>query len=237
MFGEAWPPMSVPDLAPDDDDESLSLSLSLSLSISLSLCPLSLFLFLSSLSLPFLFSLFLPSLFFLPPSLSLSLAFSLSPFSFFPLLSSLFFSPSLSFSLPFSLSLPHFLFLSTPLSLTYVDSCSCPSVCLSSVIILHATVLLSPSLLPPPPTQLHTHISYPSYVSMALPEHVWQSSKFELLLTPTDMNPRIPDAARMLSRALLVFHWPHTLITAGHSLAEIEVWGKRRGGGLVFSFS
>ena len=22
MFGEAWPPMSVPDLAPDDDDES-----------------------------------------------------------------------------------------------------------------------------------------------------------------------------------------------------------------------
>ena len=21
MFGEAWPPMSVPDLAPDDDDE------------------------------------------------------------------------------------------------------------------------------------------------------------------------------------------------------------------------
>ena len=23
MFGEAWPPMSVPDLAPDDDDDSL----------------------------------------------------------------------------------------------------------------------------------------------------------------------------------------------------------------------
>ena len=23
MFGEAWPPMSVPDLAPDDDDEDL----------------------------------------------------------------------------------------------------------------------------------------------------------------------------------------------------------------------
>ena len=23
MFGEAWPPMSVPDLAPDDDDESI----------------------------------------------------------------------------------------------------------------------------------------------------------------------------------------------------------------------
>ena len=22
MFGEAWPPMSVPDLAPDDDDDS-----------------------------------------------------------------------------------------------------------------------------------------------------------------------------------------------------------------------
>ena len=22
MFGEAWPPMSVPDLAPDDDDEA-----------------------------------------------------------------------------------------------------------------------------------------------------------------------------------------------------------------------
>ena len=21
MFGEAWPPMSVPDLAPDDDDD------------------------------------------------------------------------------------------------------------------------------------------------------------------------------------------------------------------------
>ena len=24
MFGEAWPPMSVPDLAPDDDDEILN---------------------------------------------------------------------------------------------------------------------------------------------------------------------------------------------------------------------
>ena len=24
MFGEAWPPMSVPDLAPDDDDEDIS---------------------------------------------------------------------------------------------------------------------------------------------------------------------------------------------------------------------
>ena len=23
MFGEAWPPMSVPDLAPDDDDDSV----------------------------------------------------------------------------------------------------------------------------------------------------------------------------------------------------------------------
>ena len=23
MFGEAWPPMSVPDLAPDDDDDDL----------------------------------------------------------------------------------------------------------------------------------------------------------------------------------------------------------------------
>ena len=23
MFGEAWSPMSVPDLAPDDDDESI----------------------------------------------------------------------------------------------------------------------------------------------------------------------------------------------------------------------
>ena len=23
MFGEAWPPMSVPDLAPDDDDAGL----------------------------------------------------------------------------------------------------------------------------------------------------------------------------------------------------------------------
>ena len=22
MFGEAWPPMSVPDLAPDDDDDA-----------------------------------------------------------------------------------------------------------------------------------------------------------------------------------------------------------------------
>ena len=22
MFGEAWPPMSVPDLAPDDDDDN-----------------------------------------------------------------------------------------------------------------------------------------------------------------------------------------------------------------------
>ena len=25
MFGEAWPPMSVPDLAPDDDDNELVL--------------------------------------------------------------------------------------------------------------------------------------------------------------------------------------------------------------------
>ena len=25
MFGEAWPPMSVPDLAPDDDDSCESL--------------------------------------------------------------------------------------------------------------------------------------------------------------------------------------------------------------------
>ena len=24
MFGEAWPPMSVPDLAPDDDDDITS---------------------------------------------------------------------------------------------------------------------------------------------------------------------------------------------------------------------
>ena len=24
MFGEAWPPMSVPDLAPDDDDDDES---------------------------------------------------------------------------------------------------------------------------------------------------------------------------------------------------------------------
>ena len=24
MFGEAWPPMSVPDLAPDDDDDDAS---------------------------------------------------------------------------------------------------------------------------------------------------------------------------------------------------------------------
>ena len=23
MFGEAWPPMSVPDLAPDDDDDDV----------------------------------------------------------------------------------------------------------------------------------------------------------------------------------------------------------------------
>ena len=23
MFGEAWPPMSVPDLAPDDDDDKI----------------------------------------------------------------------------------------------------------------------------------------------------------------------------------------------------------------------
>ena len=23
MFGEAWPPMSVPDLAPDDDDDDI----------------------------------------------------------------------------------------------------------------------------------------------------------------------------------------------------------------------
>ena len=26
MFGEAWSPMSVPDLAPDDDDDSKTLS-------------------------------------------------------------------------------------------------------------------------------------------------------------------------------------------------------------------
>ena len=26
MFGEAWPPMSVPDLAPDDDDDLMVLS-------------------------------------------------------------------------------------------------------------------------------------------------------------------------------------------------------------------
>ena len=25
MFGEAWPPMSVPDLAPDDDDDDDSM--------------------------------------------------------------------------------------------------------------------------------------------------------------------------------------------------------------------
>ena len=25
MFGEAWPPMSVPDVAPDDDDDLISL--------------------------------------------------------------------------------------------------------------------------------------------------------------------------------------------------------------------
>ena len=25
MFGEAWPPMSVPDLAPDDDDDDISI--------------------------------------------------------------------------------------------------------------------------------------------------------------------------------------------------------------------
>ena len=25
MFGEAWPPMSVPDLAPDDDDDDLAI--------------------------------------------------------------------------------------------------------------------------------------------------------------------------------------------------------------------
>ena len=24
MFGEAWPPMSVPDLAPDDDDDDIA---------------------------------------------------------------------------------------------------------------------------------------------------------------------------------------------------------------------
>ena len=27
MFGEAWPPMSVPDLAPDDDDDDICFSL------------------------------------------------------------------------------------------------------------------------------------------------------------------------------------------------------------------
>ena len=29
MFGEAWSPMSVPDLAPDDDDDSVSFEISL----------------------------------------------------------------------------------------------------------------------------------------------------------------------------------------------------------------
>ena len=28
MFGEAWPPMSVPDLAPDDDDDDRGVFLS-----------------------------------------------------------------------------------------------------------------------------------------------------------------------------------------------------------------
>ena len=28
MFGEAWPPMSVPDLAPDDDDDIRNVTLS-----------------------------------------------------------------------------------------------------------------------------------------------------------------------------------------------------------------
>ena len=28
MFGEAWPPMSVPDLAPDDDDDDILLGIS-----------------------------------------------------------------------------------------------------------------------------------------------------------------------------------------------------------------
>ena len=27
MFGEAWPPMSVPDLAPDDDDDVVVVAL------------------------------------------------------------------------------------------------------------------------------------------------------------------------------------------------------------------
>ena len=27
MFGEAWPPMSVPDLAPDDDDDDIFLKI------------------------------------------------------------------------------------------------------------------------------------------------------------------------------------------------------------------
>ena len=27
MFGEAWSPMSVPDLAPDDDDELLTITI------------------------------------------------------------------------------------------------------------------------------------------------------------------------------------------------------------------
>ena len=27
MFGEAWPPMSAPDLAPDDDDDFITLVL------------------------------------------------------------------------------------------------------------------------------------------------------------------------------------------------------------------
>ena len=28
MFGEAWPPMSVPDLAPDDDDDIVTRQMS-----------------------------------------------------------------------------------------------------------------------------------------------------------------------------------------------------------------
>ena len=42
MFGEAWPLMSVPDLAPDDDDDDDPLMLKVTKSRNFSFCPFAL---------------------------------------------------------------------------------------------------------------------------------------------------------------------------------------------------
>ena len=47
MFGEAWPPMSVPDLAPDDDDDDVCTNLFLALFSTCSSISIDLFFYLS----------------------------------------------------------------------------------------------------------------------------------------------------------------------------------------------